>query len=801
MNCIITLKINDYYPKLDSIPYENFICIITNNDFKQTLSLSKNNNNKCTQEIPIINTDIKYTIHILESNSNSLIGISELLIPLFKFKQINPPCTIIHEQKLKIIMDMTTKRKLFKTLINASDIFLNLIAEIYVPNIKNIGNIYLSIIEVKRKNKNNNKENINKKKKKIIKSNNNNNINKTISYDNKNNNNKISNKIQLLNDIKDSFKKIDEINLSNSKSGIKKSKINQKRSPKKRVTILELIEQKMQPLLLNNNLNEEKNININIKLNKSGKKLISPKSKKENKKYIIKSFEKHSSKKCMTSKNSNENTASTNRLKKASAKCLNNNKINLLQNNDIKIDINRNLYDNINKLKEFSYLENDEINSNYGILSTDERTEQILSEIDKIILEKSSKLREIFYEQINIINNHKKISGTLYMKDKENINKEINSNDSNKSINKSSIESIYNNSNIFISQENVKNNYLSLIDLYHLLDQKLSKIISENIFSFKKLNLLKEELNYDNKRINIIKRLKSNLSNKNNNLKNIIDEKIIYTKNLESKIYQNIFDININAYEIIRQKEIERINKLNEGRKLNILIKLIKNNIYNIGNISQIFKGDKYKQNFLKFILEKNNIQEKEEESENYNINKYKYYSNENFENKIIKEVDEEKEEESDYYSSVKKKNRDLISKNILDEIKNNSNNINNIINDNNNKNIDKIKEILDNKYKEIKKFIYINNNEFLFDNKFKIKASLSDNNEIIIEYENNKYDIDSFISKYNKEENNNSNNDNDNLNKKVKSTFIYTKKIMAQNQHQTRRRKKRINEDSEEEN
>ena len=180
------------------------------------------------------------------------------------------------------------------------------------------------------------------------------------------------------------------------------------------------------------------------------------------------------------------------------------------------------------------------------------------------------------------------------------------------------------------------------------------------------MNLLKEELNYDNKRINIIKRLKNNLSNKNNNLKNIIDEKIIYTKNLESKIYQNIFDININAYEIIRQKEIERINKLNEGRKLNILIKLIKNNIYNIGNISQIFKGDKYKQNFLKFILEKNNIQEKEEESENYNINKYKYYSNENFENKIIREVDEEKEEESDYYSSVKKKNRDLISKNIF---------------------------------------------------------------------------------------------------------------------------------------
>ena len=151
MNCIITLKINDYFPKLESIPYENFICLITNGDFKERIPISKNNNNKCTHEIPIINTDIKYTIHILESNSNSLIGISELIIPLFKFRQINPPCTITHEQKIKIIIDNNTKRKLFKTLINASDIFLVLIADIFVPNNRNIVNFSLSIIEVKRK--------------------------------------------------------------------------------------------------------------------------------------------------------------------------------------------------------------------------------------------------------------------------------------------------------------------------------------------------------------------------------------------------------------------------------------------------------------------------------------------------------------------------------------------------------------------------------------------------------------------------------------------------------------------------
>ena len=228
MNCIITLKINDYNPKIPSIPYENFICILTNGDFIGKIPLSKNSENECVHEIHKINSDIKYIIHVLESNSNSLIGISELLIPLFKLKQINPPCTVIHEQKLKIIMDTNTKRKLFKTLINSTDIFLLIRAEIYIPNIKNVGNVDLGKIEVKRKNINsnidNNNNNLNStKRKRTTKETKNNkemiksdlnllNCNKTISYDNKNNNN--PSKIKLMNDIKNSFKKIDEINLS-----------------------------------------------------------------------------------------------------------------------------------------------------------------------------------------------------------------------------------------------------------------------------------------------------------------------------------------------------------------------------------------------------------------------------------------------------------------------------------------------------------------------------------------------------------------------------------------------------------
>ena len=112
-------------------------------------------------------------------------------------------------------------------------------------------------------------------------------------------------------------------------------------------------------------------------------------------------------------------------------------------------------------------------------------------------------------------------------------------------------------------------------------------------------------------------------------------------------------------------------------------------------------------------------------------------------------------------------------------------------------KKLEILKDLLINKYKGNKKFVHINNNEFLFDNKFHIKANLLDNSELVIEKDNNKYSLESFIASFCKEENNNSNNE---LNKKEKGNFIYTKKIMPQNEHQKRRRKKRIYDESEEE-
>ena len=44
MNCIVTLKINDYYPKLNTIPYENYVCLFTYGDFFCKIPLIKKTN-------------------------------------------------------------------------------------------------------------------------------------------------------------------------------------------------------------------------------------------------------------------------------------------------------------------------------------------------------------------------------------------------------------------------------------------------------------------------------------------------------------------------------------------------------------------------------------------------------------------------------------------------------------------------------------------------------------------------------------------------------------------------------------
>ena len=1039
MSCIVTLKINDYYPKNDLIPYDKFMCIFTYGDFFVKIPLIKKSNNICKHEIHKISSDIKYSIHILEINDSSLIGISEMIIPFIKIQKINAPGSMIQEQKIKLIIDLKTKRKLFGKIINSDDIYLIISAEVFIPDKNNIiinhemNNININNnfirkninkkIQVKISNKKNNLDGSPytlKKKKMIIelKSNReiikNNNANDNINYNLKNNkinskfnNNEINNiknitkfdnnqiKIIDFKNKNDSLNKNSEGNLTAKEL---KKNLNKKRSPKRKITILELLEQKMQisnnnnGIIINNrsntNYNNGNNINENVdkkNYNKSYKKItnnnsnfnenilsnINNKLKRINKKdeiikpikyinsitnsqesiiitpidvnsqnvnninnnikYNNNSKEKNRKNKKMNNyftKNYNRKGKNTqNKIylknKRNSSqepiirdKYKINNKKDKNQNGQDsfilgnyklpKIDVteevfNRKSYNSnkavkglIKKNSSFSNLNNNDLTSNNGLLSTDERTEQGLSEMDKIILEKGAELRDQFQNQLksnysnNLELNNK--NDIIYIKKNHNINQiyydivdnqiigagnyTIETPKTSQDIdainnfidNRASFSSSQSLSNNF-TQEDLKNNYIKLIDLYHLLNKKLSKILIDNNDLYKKLNIYKEKYNNEIKK----EKIRKNKDNKckfnffiNANIKQSLNynifEKLAYIKNLESKINQEIFDYNYNDYEIIRIKELERVKKLNEERKKIVLLKVTNSIIYDCGNVSQIFHDDKRKQILLQNILIKNNIKEKKEGEENYinlqsfnynnnmhynnnNYNKYNYYNNYNsnnlfkrnnkynkilddefFDNKVIREVDEDKEEDSNTTSNKKKGNTNKMNefqnnesnhknmnmnKNEENETNNNNNNnesyyeegeIKNLAktpikieekldisnknaeqneNEEENNKINIINDILINNFKEKygKKslFIHIDKNEYLFDDKYNTLIELNNNNEIIIEIGNKKYNLEEFISIYYKNDTEIENNDN---NKNVKQNFLYKKKI-----------------------
>ena len=135
--CSIEIKIKDYFPKTDSIPYQNFICLFTNGESEGQIPLISKDNESYKHQIKNVSSDIKYKIHVLDYNDMSLIGMCEMVISYNVISQITPPNGFIQEQQKKLLMDTNTKRKLFGTVINIGDIYLNIFSEIYLCETKN----------------------------------------------------------------------------------------------------------------------------------------------------------------------------------------------------------------------------------------------------------------------------------------------------------------------------------------------------------------------------------------------------------------------------------------------------------------------------------------------------------------------------------------------------------------------------------------------------------------------------------------------------------------------------------------
>ena len=130
--CSITIKIKDYFPKIESIPFKNYVCHISNGDTESEIPLMEKDFKICQNIKKFVNEDIKYKLLLLDIIDNSLIGMCEIVIPYIIINQINPSNSFIKEQQIKLLMDLKTKRKLFGTVISPGDIFLLISAEVEV---------------------------------------------------------------------------------------------------------------------------------------------------------------------------------------------------------------------------------------------------------------------------------------------------------------------------------------------------------------------------------------------------------------------------------------------------------------------------------------------------------------------------------------------------------------------------------------------------------------------------------------------------------------------------------------------
>ena len=151
LTCRLTIKIKDYFPKTDSIPYANYICLFTCDEYKGQIPFLPDESKYLQHQIKNITSDIKYKILVLDFNDMTLIGMCEMTILYKILNRIMPQNGFAQEQSKKLLIDMKTKRKLFDTVINSGDIYLNIYTEVFLVS-KNINEQKQKNLKLKKNN-------------------------------------------------------------------------------------------------------------------------------------------------------------------------------------------------------------------------------------------------------------------------------------------------------------------------------------------------------------------------------------------------------------------------------------------------------------------------------------------------------------------------------------------------------------------------------------------------------------------------------------------------------------------------
>ena len=591
-NYRVKIKLNDFFPKIDAIPYDDFICLISCNNYFSRIKLTEYENQQFKFDLKIIkNTDLLFNIKLINYiDNNKLVGMYNLIIPHNKVNQILQREISLYKQQIKLIMNSNIKIKLFGIMMNITNIYLDLIFQISsikgnaVLNNNQINKIRLyemlgnnsyakNYSKNKKKNKTSNNSivdskknviNINLSKSPNINYNNyiydikENEINKRKNYSNSNNNNFNNIRNQNYCDINFNvmnynylnYLKIDNNNNNNN----------------------------------NNNDNNDNNYVSNVKFNINSRSPIIISNK-----FVDLNNQENSNK-----KNIKQNKSTT--------------YFNLINQNKIIDSSNKK-----GKIKEPNYI-------NYQNISTKKKDKNKEAQlyIDPFMIQNN--LNELNYDEM--INNAKN-NQSKYLTEAKN----------NKNYNNITNEHGQTETN----QE--KNDYKPKISLYqHLIKNNNKQNIAYINNNNKKQNILYDKKNHLNKFISNNKTSNKKTTNPNNNTKNKQEQEIVKTQVFRNKINFSEFDDNQNDNSKVKTPRNIKIVESKENNKTPILFSVSTNK--------------KQEEEILELNDDLNlldlNAKDKDEEKNNKNIkgeNINKVEENKNVENKEKIEIKKIKDE------------------------------------------------------------------------------------------------------------------------------------------------------------
>ena len=109
----ISFKIKDYNPKIKSISFKDYLCILINGDFQIRIPLTNNNYSISKHELKGTKSDEYYKISLFDNKNKVLMSISDFIIPYNIFHKISQNNSFIYEKEIKFIIGTKNILKLF----------------------------------------------------------------------------------------------------------------------------------------------------------------------------------------------------------------------------------------------------------------------------------------------------------------------------------------------------------------------------------------------------------------------------------------------------------------------------------------------------------------------------------------------------------------------------------------------------------------------------------------------------------------------------------------------------------------